>query len=107
MAETREVEGVRVRYSELNQSLEAKVKAKIRALAREVGGDQSSVDDKKLATAIRDYFNKSEDFGGSESNAWHVIVGQHFVCSLKHETKSLIFVDLVEFHKSVLAFKSA
>jgi len=97
---------VRVRYSELTHENEEKLIAEVLNLAADAEKKNKTVDDKHLATEIRDYLNKAPEFGGAEASAWQVIVGQHFVCSLKHESHALIFFDIVEFHKSVLAFKS-
>ena len=97
---------IRVRYSELTRSLEEQLIAEVLKLAETEFKDNKVVDDRNLATEIRKYLNKAAEFGGAEASAWHVIVGQHFVCSLKHESKSMVFFDLVDLHKSVLAFKS-
>ena len=97
---------IRVRYTELGKELGEKLMTKVISLAEEEEKNFKVVDDKKLATEIRDYLDKTEEFGGTEASAWHVIVGQHFVCSLKFESKAVIFFDAVDIHKSVLAFKS-
>lgn len=96
---------IRVRYSELPQVIEEKFISKVVVMAMDLQKEKK-LDDKLLATEIREYLTKADDFGGAESSAWHVIVGQHFVCSSKYDSKSLIFFDLVDFHKSVMAFKS-
>ena len=97
---------VRVKYSELPREVEEKLTSKVVSLAEEEEKVHKIVDDKKLATEIRDYLNKTPEIGGTEATAWHVIVGQHFVCSVKYESKTMIFFDLIEFHKSIIAFKS-
>ncbi len=97
---------IRVRYSEMQQEAEEKLISKVVSMAMDEEKEKKVVDDKLLATAVRDYLSKTDEFGGAESSAWHVIVGQHFVCSSKYDSKSLIFFDIVDFHKSVLAFKS-
>ena len=97
---------IHVRYSELTRELEERLITKVISLAEDEEKANKVVDDKHLATEIREYLNKAPEFGGTEASAWHVVVGQHFVCSLKHESKSLVFFDIVDFHKSVLAFKS-
>jgi len=97
---------IRVRYSEMTREMEEKLIAQSIVLAEEDKRASGVVDDKRLATAIREFLTKAEEFGGAEATAWHVVVGLNFVCSLKHESKSLLFFDIVDHHKSVLAFRS-
>ncbi len=97
---------IRVRYSELTRAVEEQLIAEVLNLADIEMKNRKVVDDRELATEILKYLNKAPEFAGTEASAWHVIVGQHFVCSMKHESKSMVFFDLVDLHKSVLAFKS-
>ena len=97
---------VRVRYTELSQGLEEKLITKVVSFPNFAEAEGKVPDDKELATKIRDYLNSEVEFAGTEGTEWHVIVGQHFVCSLKYEGNCIIFFDIVQFHKSVLAFKS-
>eukprot|EP00826_Nyctotherus_ovalis_P050251 TRINITY_DN6141_c0_g1_i4.p3 TRINITY_DN6141_c0_g1~~TRINITY_DN6141_c0_g1_i4.p3 ORF type:complete len:110 (-),score=29.17 TRINITY_DN6141_c0_g1_i4:142-471(-) len=97
---------VRVKYSELTRALEEQLIEKVVTLPDFVETEGKGPDDKELATKIRDYLNTDPAFSGAEGTEWHVVVGQHFVCSFKHENNCVVFFDIVDFHKSVLAFKS-
>eukprot|EP00826_Nyctotherus_ovalis_P020702 TRINITY_DN16531_c0_g1_i3.p2 TRINITY_DN16531_c0_g1~~TRINITY_DN16531_c0_g1_i3.p2 ORF type:complete len:108 (+),score=28.29 TRINITY_DN16531_c0_g1_i3:125-448(+) len=95
---------VRVKYSELSRSLEQQLIDKVLTLPD--FAEAKVPDDRELATQIRDYLNAEPAFSGAEGTEWHVIVGEHFVCSFKHENRSIIFFDVTELRKSILAFKS-
>lgn len=97
---------IRIKYSELSRNLEEQLINKVTTLPEFSENEGKAIDDKELATKIRDYLNSESVFSGIEGTEWHVIVGQHFVCSFKHENNNVIFFDIADMHKSFLAFKS-
>eukprot|EP00831_Metopus_contortus_P066275 TRINITY_DN5912_c0_g1_i1.p1 TRINITY_DN5912_c0_g1~~TRINITY_DN5912_c0_g1_i1.p1 ORF type:complete len:119 (-),score=13.16 TRINITY_DN5912_c0_g1_i1:171-527(-) len=97
---------IRVKYSELTREKEQLLIEQIVKMASRQLDEHKTVEDKRLATEAREYLNQTPEFLTINSFSWHVIVGEHFVCSLKNESNTLIFFDMVDFHKSVLAFKS-
>ncbi len=92
--------------TEFDATKEAKFKEAIATILQRYAKEGRALENKKLATDVHEFLNKTEEFIGNENTAWHVLVGEHFVCTMKHEPKYIIFLDIPYFHKTVLAFKS-
>lgn len=62
--------------------------------------------DKDASTYLKQKLDQDDDFAGGGDGAWQVIIGRSFGVSISHETKYLMFFDLLKQRRTVLAFKT-
>lgn len=62
--------------------------------------------DKDASTFLKQKLDQDEEFSGGGDGAWQVLIGRSFGVSISHETKYLMFFDLLKQRRTVLAFKT-
>ena len=83
---------VKVHKADIPEALQAK------AVLRVNEGMEKFTIEKDLATYVKKKFD--EEFGGT----WHVVCGRNFGCSITHDTKFVLFMQIDLLH--VMLFKS-